>query len=161
MNEKNIDVKRAIVDEVASRVDKSAGTVLFEYRGLSVAEMTDLRRKLREVGAELAIYKNTLVNRAVTKLGKDELVEHLTGPNALLFSEDLTSGAKVLTRFARFHGEVVIKAGIFEDRIVDAAGVRTIARLPDRDGMLSMFLSVLNAPIQKFAATVKAVAEKQ
>lgn len=161
MNEKNIAVKKAIVDEVASRFDQSAGVVLFEYRGLTVAQMTDLRRKLREVGAELAIYKNTLVRRAADKLGHEALKEHLTGPNAILFSSDLNAGAKVLTRFGRFHEEVKIKAGIFENRIVDDQGVKTIARLPDHNGMISMFLSVLNAPIQKFAATVKAVAEKQ
>lgn len=160
MNHKNIVAKEAVVNEIHGLANENDAVIIFEYHGLSVAKITELRRLLRAQGSHMAIYKNSLVERAVAKLGKEELNEYLTGPNALLFSKDVSSGAKVLTRFARFNDEVEIKGGLFEGRVVDANQVRSISRLPDRNGMISMFLSVLNAPIQKFAATVKAVAEK-
>ncbi|MDY0214523.1 MAG: 50S ribosomal protein L10 [Bacilli bacterium] len=160
MNHNNIIAKEAIVNEVYELANDNAAVIVFEYHGLSVAKITELRRLLHAEGSTMAIYKNSLVERAAEKLGKQELGEYLKGPNAFLFSKDVSSGAKVLTKFARFNDEVEIKGGLFEGRVVGADDVRTISKLPNRDGMISMFLSVLNAPIQKFAATVKAVAEK-
>ena len=161
MNHNNIVMKEAVVNEIHELAKANEAIIVFEYHGLSVAKITELRRLLRAENAQMAIYKNSLVERAAEKLGKPEIHELLTGPNALLFSKDVSSGAKVLTRFARFNDQVEIKGGLFEGRFVnDAAVVRDIAKLPDRNGMISMFLSVLNAPIQKFAATIKAVAEK-
>ncbi|MFA5486201.1 MAG: 50S ribosomal protein L10 [Bacilli bacterium] len=160
MNQKSIVAKEAVVNEVYELAKEHQAVIVFEYHGLSVAKITELRRLLRADGSSMAIYKNSLVERAVEKLGKPELNEYLKGPNAFLFSKDVSSGAKVLTRFARLNDEVEIKGGLFEDRVVGADQVRAISKLPNRDGMISMFLSVLNAPIQKFAATVKAVAEK-
>lgn len=161
MNQKNIVAKQEVVKEVVASAKDNAAVVVFEYRGLSVAQMTQLRRDLREVGASLVIYKNSMVERAATELGKDELIPYLVGPNAFMFSKDVIAGPKVLAKFARFNDEVVIKAGLLEGRVVDGDGVKTVARLPGRDGLISMFLSVLNAPIQKFAATVQAIADQQ
>lgn len=160
MNQKNIDAKQLVVNEVSALVKENDAVVVFEYRGLNVSKMTELRRTLREASASVAIYKNSLVSRAMADLGKSEMDEHLVGPNALLFSKDVSTGAKLLTKFARFNDEIVIKGGLFEGRVVDAEQVKVIAKLPNKEGMISMFLSVLNAPIQKFAATVKAVADK-
>ncbi|MGI6735135.1 MAG: 50S ribosomal protein L10 [Bacilli bacterium] len=162
MNQKSIVAKEAIVKEIIDLTKDHEALIVFTYHGLSVAQITELRRLLRADGNVMGVYKNSLVERAVKELGHDGLHEYLTGPNAFLFSKDVSSGAKVLTRFARFNDVVEVKGGLFEgSRVVDAEGVRNISRLPDRNGMISMFLSVLNAPIQKFAATVKAVAEKQ
>lgn len=162
MNQNNVVAKEAVVNEIKELTQSHEAVIVFTYHGLSVAQITELRRLLFEGGNTMGIYKNTLVRRAVDELGHDGLNEYLTGPNALLFSKDVSSGAKVLSRFARFNDVVEIKGGLFEgNRIVDGAEVRQIGRLPDRDGIMSMFLSVLNAPIQKFAATLKAVAEKQ
>ena len=161
MNQNNIVMKEAVVNEIHELASAHEAVIVFEYHGLSVAKITELRRLLRAENAHMGIYKNSLVERAANQLGKPELHELLTGPNALLFSKDVSSGAKVLARFARFNDEIEIKGGIFEGRYInDAAQIRDIAKLPDRNGMISMFLSVINAPIQKFAATIKAVAEK-
>ena len=160
MNQKNIIAKEGIVNEIEALAKDNSALIVFEYHGLGVAKITELRRLLRAEGATMAIYKNSLVERAATKLGQDELHEYLKGPNAFLFSKDVSSGTKILTRFARFNDQVEIKGGLFENRVVDADQVKVIAKLQDRNGMISMLLSVLNAPIQKFAATVKAVAEK-
>lgn len=162
MNQKSIVAKEAIVKEVVDLAKSHEAFIVFTYHGLSVSQITELRRLLRADGNTMGVYKNSLVERAVKELGHEELNDYLTGPNAFLFSKDVSSGAKALTRFARFNDVVEIKGGLFEgNRVVDGAEVRNIGRLPDSNGMISMFLSVLNAPIQKFAATVKAVAEKQ
>ncbi len=160
MNHKNIVAKEAIVEEIQTLAKEHDAVIVFEYHGLSVAKITELRRSLLASGAKMAIYKNSLVERVAKSLGKEELNEYLSGPNALLFSKDVSSGAKILTRFARFNDQVEIKGGLFEGRVVGAEDVKVISKLPDKNGMISMFLSVLNAPIQKFAATIKAVAEK-
>ena len=161
MNQKNIIAKEAVVNEIYELASENTSVIVFEYHGLGVAKLMELRRALRAEGASMAVYKNSLVERAAEKLGKPELNEFLTGPNAFLFSKDLTSGAKIITKFARFNDKVEVKGGLFEGRVVGADQVKVISKLPNRDGMISMFLSVLNAPIQKFAATVKAVAEKE
>ena len=84
----------------------------------------------------------------------------LEGPNGFVFSEDLSKGPKALTKFARFHEHLVIKGGLAEGQVLDAAKVKEISKLPDKNGMLAMFLSCLNAPVTSFAATVKAIADK-
>jgi len=159
MNQKTLIAKQAVVEEVVEKAKASNAMVIFEYRGLSVRQITDLRRTLRENDAEMAIYKNSLVERAAEQLGKPELNEMLTGPNAVIFSNDIIKGPNVLRKFALKNDAVVIKGGLIEGRVIDAKGVVTIAKLPGREGLISMFLSVLNAPVRQFAATVKAVAD--
>jgi len=159
MNQKTLIEKQAIVEVVVGKAKASNAMIIFEYRGLTVSQMTSLRRLLRESNAEMAIYKNSLVERAAEQLGKPELVEFLTGPNAFVFSDDVITGPNVIRKFALKNDEVVIKGGLIEGRVIDAEGVKTIAKLPGREGLISMFLSVLNAPIRQFAATVQAVAD--
>ena len=159
MNQKTLIEKQAIVEVVVGKAKASNAMVIFEYRGLTVSQMTSLRRLLRESNAEMAIYKNSLVERAAEQLGKPELAEFLTGPNAFVFSDDVITGPNVIRKFALRNDEVVIKGGLIEGRVIDAEGVKTIAKLPGREGLISMFLSVLNAPIRQFAATVQAVAD--
>jgi large subunit ribosomal protein L10 len=134
---------------------------IVEYRGLTVAQISDLKKSLKAVGSTFSVYKNTLFTRASNDLGYSELDQYLTGSNAYVFSKELNAGPKVLAKFAKRNENLVIKAGLAEGRVLDAAGVKTLATLPDKNGLLSMFLSCLNAPIQKFAATVKAVADSK
>ena len=107
------------------------------------------------------VYKNSLVERAVDELGYNELNDILTGPNAIVFSEDVIAGAKVIAKYAKRHRDIlVIKGGIVEGKFVDADGMKEVAKLPGKDGLISMFLSCLQAPIRSFACAVKAVADK-
>ncbi len=161
MNQKNLIAKQAIVDEVVDRAKASNAMIVFEYRGLSVSQMTGLRRLLRENDAEMAIYKNSMVERAAEKLGKPELNDLLVGPNAFVFSNDVIAGPKILRKFAIKNDSVVIKGALVEGRVIDGDAVKALAKLPGREGLISMFLSVLNAPVRQFAATVKAVADAQ
>jgi large subunit ribosomal protein L10 len=101
-----------------------------------------------------------LVRRALKEAGDADLGEILNGPNAFVFSKELSNGPKVLIKFARFHQKLVVKGGLAEGKVLNADEVKVISKLPNHDGMISMLLSCLQAPITKFAATVKAIADK-
>lgn len=160
MNESVLKAKQDLVEEVKKDVQESQTVVLFEYRGLSVSALTSLRRDLLKANSKVCVFKNTLTKRAFEDLGHNEFASELKGPNAILFSKDISAGLKVLTKFAKRNEEVQIKSGLVEGRFVDKSKIKEIAKIPGREGLLSMFLSVLNAPVRQFALTVKAVAEK-
>lgn len=159
MNQGVLEAKQGVVSEIQGKLTDSSSTVVAEYRGLSVAEITELRRALRAEGVDMKVYKNTLTSRAAEAAGFDDLKEVLTGPNALAFSGDETAAARVMAKFAKTHKALVLKGGIVEGKVVDVNTINELSALPNREGMLSMLLSVLNAPISSFARAVNAVAE--
>lgn len=161
MNQTILESKQNVVSEIQSKFTDSSSTVVAEYRGLSVAEITELRRALRAEGIEMKVYKNTLASRAAEAAGFGELKDALTGPNALAFGTDETAAARIMATFAKKHKALVLKAGIVEGKVVDQAAIKELANLPNKEGMLSMFLSVLQAPIAGFARAVNAVAESR
>ncbi|TVX84839.1 50S ribosomal protein L10 [Paenibacillus agilis] len=161
-NAKVIAAKQESVQVIAEKLRGSATTVVADYRGLSVAQVTELRKQLREAGVEFQVLKNTLVRRATAEAELSELDQVLTGPTAIAFSrEDAIAPAKILHDFAKKNDALEIKGGIVEGRVVDVDQIKALATLPSRDGLLSMLLSVLQAPVRNFALAVKAVAEKQ
>lgn len=161
MNQEILNSKKEIVSKITESLKESASMTIVEYRGLTVAEISELKRNLKAAGASFNVYKNTLFTKASAGLGYNELDQYLTGSNAYVFSKEINAGPKVLAKFAKKNELLVIKAGLAEGKVMDANGMKTIASLPDKNGLLSMFLSCLNAPIQKFAATVKAVADSK
>ena len=161
MNQEILKSKQEIVAKITESLKDCGSMTIVEYRGLTVAQISDLKKSLKAVGSSFSVYKNTLFTRASNDLGYSELDQYLSGSNAYVFSKELSAGPKVLAKFAKRNDNLVIKAGLAEGRVLDAAGVKTLATLPDKNGLLSMFLSCLNAPIQKFAATVKAVADSK
>ena len=161
MNQEILKSKQETVAKITESLKDCASMTIVEYRGLTVAQISDLKKSLKAVGSSFSVYKNTLFTRASNDLGYSELDQYLSGSNAYVFSKELSAGPKVLAKFAKRNENLVIKAGLAEGRVLDAAGVKTLATLPDKNGLLSMFLSCLNAPIQKFAATVKAVADSK
>lgn len=160
MNQKALQAKKDAVAAIKDSLSKSASFTVVSYQGLTVAEMQELRRTLEGVGATITVYKNTMVRRALKETDQPDLGELLEGPNGFVFSEDLSKGPKALAKFSRFHEHLVIKGGIAEGQVLDAAKVKEISKLPDKNGMLAMFLSCLNAPLTSFAAAVKAIADK-
>ena len=161
MNQAVLAAKSETVKEISEKAKKSQTIIVCEYRGLTVAQIQEVRRALHKEKAEMSVYKNSLVERAVDELGYNELNDILKGPNAIVFSEDVIAGAKVIAKYAKRHRDVlVIKGGIVEGKFVDAKGILEVSKLPGKEGLISMFLSCLQAPIRQFAATVKAVAEK-
>ena len=162
MNKAIIEQKETLVNEVSEEMKNSASTVVVEYRGLSVAKITELRRELRKQDATLKVYKNSIISRAAEKVGYSELDNELTGPNAIVFSKtDSTGAAKLLTKYAKRNDELVVKGGIVEGKYVNAKEMKVVATLPNKEGMLSMLLSCLQSPIRSFACAVKAVADQK
>ncbi len=160
MNQQVLEAKQSVVKEIVEKAKNSQTLVIAEYRGLTVAKLQELRRALAKEDAELCVYKNSLVERACKELGYEGLDEMLSGPNAIIFSKEISNGAKVATKYSkRFGGTLKIKGGVVEGKTLDEAGVKEIAKMPGREGLLSMFLSCLQAPVRQFACTVKAVAD--
>ncbi|MCU4954079.1 50S ribosomal protein L10 [Bacillus cereus group sp. BfR-BA-01344] len=159
---KVIGTKQQVVTEIADKLRASKSTIVVDYRGLTVSEATELRKQLREAGVEFKVYKNSLTRRAAESAEMAELNEFLTGPNAIAFSnEDVVAPAKVLNDFAKDHEALEIKAGVIEGKLVTLDEVKAIATLPSREGLLSMLLSVLQAPIRNLALATKAVADQK
>jgi len=154
--------KVRFVEALSERLKSSNCVLLADYRGLTVAEMNELRKKLREAGVEFQVIKNTMTQRAAAAAGIEGLDPFLVGPTAIAFSqEDVVAPAKILAQFAKEHDDLEIKGGLVEGRVVGLDEIKALAELPSREGLLSMLLSVLQAPIRNFALAVKAVAEKQ
>jgi large subunit ribosomal protein L10 len=129
---------------------------------LNVSEVTELRKQLREAGVEFKVYKNTMIRRATAETDLTGIDEFLTGPTAVAFSnEDVIAPAKVLYKFAKDHKDLEIKTGIIEGKVATVDQINALAELPSREGLLSMLLSVLQAPIRNIALAVKAVAEQK
>ena len=160
MNKDVLLAKQEAVKEIVSKAQASSGIVVAEYRGLTVAQIQELRRALRAEGATMNVYKNSLVERASDELGYAELKQLLEGPNALFFSENVTGAAKILVKYAKRYGDnLSIKGGVFEGQFADKAKVVEVAKMPNKEGLISMLLSCLQAPVRQFACTVKAVAD--
>ena len=160
MKDAVLESKKAVVSEIQEKMTGSQSTVVVEYRGLTVAEVTELRRSLRAEGIEFKVYKNSMSQRAAEAAGFNELTEQLTGPNAIAFSDDAVAPSRVLAKFAKKHDKLVLKGAIVEGKVVGVDTIKELSSLPNREGMLSMLLSCLQAPVRSFACAVKAVADK-
>jgi len=157
-----VEQKKLLVDEIAEKLKNSVSTIVVDYRGLNVAEVTELRKQLREAGVEFKVYKNSLTRRAAEAVDLNSLTEVLTGPNAIAFSnEDVVAPAKILNNFAKEHEALEIKAGVIEGKVSSIEEIKALAELPSREGLLSMLLNVLQAPIRNFALVTKAVADQK
>jgi large subunit ribosomal protein L10 len=157
-----IETKKQIVDEIAEKLKTSKSTIVVDYRGLTVAQVTELRKQLREAGIDFKVYKNSMARRAADAVELSGLNAALTGPNAIAFSnEDVVAPAKILNDFAKKNDALEIKAGVIEGNVATVEEVKALAELPSREGLLSMLLSVLQAPIRNLALATKAVADQK
>lgn len=156
--------KKVIVAQMKDTLSEAKGAVLIGYSGLTVAQATELRRKFLAEGVEYKVIKNTLTRIAVNELGIEGFAEHLEGPTALASSkEDAVAPARIIETFIddTKTEALTVKVGMVEGAVLSTEEVKAIAKLPNRDGMLSMLLSVLQAPIRNVAYAVKAVADSQ
>ncbi|HLS23703.1 MAG TPA: 50S ribosomal protein L10 [Pseudogracilibacillus sp.] len=157
-----LESKKQIVEEITEKLKESESTVLVDYRGLTVEEVTELRKQLRENNVEYKVYKNTLSRRAAEAAGLEELKETLVGPTAIAFSkDDVVTPAKVLHEFAKDHEALEIKGGVIEGEIATLDEIKELSTLPDYEGLLSMLLSVLQGPIRNLAYATQAVADQK
>lgn len=161
MSNNNIDIKAKHVDEVTERFNNAVSAIVVDYRGLDVAEVTELRSQLREAGVSMSVIKNKILNRAADKAGYGDLKDVFVGPTAVAFSdEDAIAPAKILKKFADGNDKLSIKGGLIEDKLVSVDEINVYASLPSRDDLLSMLASALQDPMRKIARAVKAVADK-
>ncbi len=156
-----VELKQPIVQEISEQIKDAQSVVVVDYRGLTVAEDTQLRKQLREAGVAYKVYKNTLVNFAIKGTDFESLSDVLEGPNAFAFSTtDATAPARVIAKFAKTAPALEIKAGVVEGTFYDADGMKAIATIPSREELLSKFLGSIQSPITNFARVINQIAEK-
>ena len=150
--------KIAVVDEVRARIGEASASIVSEYRGLSVAELAELRHALAAVGGDYRIFKNTLVRRAIDGGEYQPLSEYLSGPSALTFVQgDVSAVAKALKDFARANPLLVIKGGLADGSLLSSSELSALADLPPRDVLLARLAGALAAPMQQLAGLLQAL----
>ena len=155
-----VELKQPVVQEISETIKDAQSVVVVDYRGLTVAEDTQLRKQLREAGVSYKVYKNTLVSRAVEGTEFESLREVLEGPSAFAIStEDATAPARILAKFAKTAPNLEMKAGVVEGTFYDAEGIKAIASVPSREELLSKLLGSLQSPITNLARVLNQIAE--
>lgn len=155
-----LDEKKAVVAEVSGKLTGAQAAMLAEYRGLSVAQMTQLRRKAYDSQVYLRVVKNTLARRAVEGTSFECLKDQMTGPLAFAVSADPVAVAKILSEFAKDNESLKIKAGAMSGKLMSLAQIQALAVLPGREQLLAMLLGTMQAPVQKFVQTLNEVPAK-
>ncbi|MBQ8970728.1 MAG: 50S ribosomal protein L10 [Lachnospiraceae bacterium] len=156
-----VELKKPIIDEIAENVKGAQSVVAVDYRGLTVAEDTDLRRQLRTAGVVYKVYKNTMMNFAFKDTEFESLAPHLEGPTAIAISkDDATAPARIIAKFAKTAPNLEIKGGVVEGVYYDAAGMGSIANIPSKEELLSKLLGSIQSPIANFARVMNQLAEK-
>ncbi|QBO35819.1 50S ribosomal protein L10 [Periweissella cryptocerci] len=160
MSESAIAVKAGLVEETAAKFTEAVSSVVVDVRGLTVEQSNALRKSLREEGIELKVIKNKILTRAADAANLSDLKEIFNGPSAVAFSkEDAIAPARILKEYADKIEALEIKGGVIDGTIASVEEINKYAALPSRDGLLSMLLSTLQAPVRNFAYAVKAVSD--
>ena len=157
----NRNEKAAVISDVSAQAARSQTLALAEYRGLTVEHLNKLRKDAREKGVYLHVLKNTLARRAVAGTPFEVASESMAGPLIYGFSEDAVAAAKVIADFSKGNDKLVIKGGAYAGRVLDANGVKALAAIPSREVLISQVAGLLKSPIQRFAAVLAAVVQKQ
>ena len=161
MGEKAIEAKKIIVDELKSKMEKAKAMIFYDYRGLSVAEVTELRNSFRAAGVEYHVIKNSMLRRAAEQSGFSELAPYLTGPTAVAFGYgDPVAPAKVLVEFVKKVKKTQLKTGVLEGRVISVESVASLAELPSREQLLAQLAGTLNAPVSAFARSLSGIIAK-
>ncbi|MBR2636038.1 MAG: 50S ribosomal protein L10 [Oscillospiraceae bacterium] len=162
-SEKALLAKQEVVAQLKSKLDGAVAGVLVDYKGITVADDTKLRRELREAGVDYSVVKNTLLRRALADTEYAEISSVLENTTAFAVShEDPVAAAKILQKFSDdSKGKFVIKAGFVEGKVLDAEGINALAKLPNKEQLLVQLLSVLNGNIRGLAVALNAIVEKE
>ena len=156
-----VELKKPVVEEISELLNGAATAVVVDYRGLTVAEDTELRKQLREAGVVYKVYKNTMINFAIKDTEFADLAQHLEGPTAIaVCKDDATAAARVLAKFAKTAEALEIKGGVVDGVYYDAAGIGQIASIPSREVLLSKLLGSMQSPVTNFARVIKQISEK-
>ena len=156
-----VELKQPIVQAIADDVKDAASVVLVDYRGLTVAQDTELRKQLREAGIVYKVCKNTMMKRAFEGTDFAALDDHLEGPSAIAISkDDATAPARILCRFAKDAKALELKAGVVEGTVYDSAALNELSKIPSREELLSKLLGSLQSPITNLARVLNQIAEQ-
>lgn len=162
MSEAAIAKKAEIVKQTTDMLNAAQSAIVVDYRGLTVAEVTDLRKQLRDAGIQISVIKNKILDRAVEGTDYEDLRSTFVGPTAVAFSdEDPIAPAKILKKFADDHDALEIKGGFIEKSVKTLDEINEYANMPGREELLSMLASALQDPMRKIARAVKAIADKE
>ena len=157
----NVELKQPIIEEIKAQLDGAKSIVVVDYRGISVADVTELRKQCREANIVYKVYKNTMVKRAVEGTEFEGITKDLDGTNAFAISkEDATAPARVLAAFSKKAKILELKSGVVEGTYYDKDGINVIATIPSREELLAKFLGSIQSPIANFARVIKQIAEK-
>ncbi len=157
----NRNEKAAAVADIGREAARSQTLALAEYRGLTVEQLNKLRRDARERGVYLHVLKNTLARRAVAGTPFEVAAPAMTGPLIYGFSTDAVAAAKVIADFAKGNDKLVVKAGAYAGRALDANGVKALAAIPSREVLIAQVAGLLKSPLQRLAGVIAALAEKK
>ena len=155
------DEKQTVVTDVAAQVARSQTLALAEYRGLTVEHLNNLRRQARDKGVYLHVLKNTLARRAVVGTPFEVAAESMVGPLIYGFSEDAVAAAKVIADFAKGNDKLIVKAGAYAGKALDANGVKALAAIPTKEVLLARLLGLMQSPVSRMARVLAALAEKR
>jgi large subunit ribosomal protein L10 len=155
----NLQEKQAVVAEVSAQVAQAETMVLAEYRGIEVGDITKLRADARNAGVYFRVVKNTLARRAVEGTPFEALSDQMVGPLVYSISADPVAAAKVVFEFAKTNDKLVVKAGAYNGKVLDAAGVNALATIPSKDVLLAQLCGLLQSPVSGLARVLAAVAE--
>jgi len=154
--------KREVVEQIKEQINNSQSFVVIDYKGLTVAQDTEFRAEFRKNGVEYKVLKNTLFRKALNELGYTEFDEALNGPSAFAFgTDDAVAPAKVAADAIAKYKAMEIKCGMFDKQYADAATCNAMSKVPNREVLLGMLVSVLSAPMRGLAVALNAIAEKE
>ena len=156
---KILEQKKKTVDEIVDKLKNSESVIIFQYQGMSVAELSDLRRKLKEAEAEVKVYKNTLLKRAADELNIN-LDDFLAGPNAILFGKTLLEPIKIISEFAKSHDKLDIRVGVISGDVADLSVIKEYASIPSREGLLTMLVGGMMQYVKDLAISLNLYAEQ-
>ena len=157
----NRSEKQAVIEDVTALAAKAQTLVLAEYRGITVAAMTDLRVKARAAGVTISVLKNTLARRAVAGSAFEVAGDQMTGPLIYGFSEDAVAAAKVMAKFSKINDKLVLRSGVYAGKSLDVDGVKQLASIPSKEVLLAQLLGLMQSPVSRTAAVLAALAEKK
>jgi len=158
-SEKILNEKKVIVSEIIDNIKNSESVILFQYQGLTVAEMSELRNKLNEINSTIKIYKNTLLKRALDELNLN-MDDFLAGPNAVLFGETLLEPIKVIAEFAKAHEKLNIRVGIISGDVASLETINEYATIPSREGLLTMLAGGMIQYVKDLSISLNLYAEQ-
>ena len=156
---KILEQKKQVVNEIVDKLKNSESVIIFQYQGMTVEELSDLRRKLKEVDSDVKVYKNTLLKRAADEL-KINLDDFLEGPNAILFGASLLEPIKIISEFAKSHDKLDIRVGVISGDVADLSVIKEYASIPSREGLLTMLAGGMMQYVKDLAISLNLYAEK-